>query len=160
MKKVDLDDLDLKIIERLGDDARISNREIARDFGLTEGTIRVRLKRLIQAGAIRVSAVTNSNLLKNPVLAYLFIETDAAFHVEAVAQALADVPEISFVAILLGRSDILAMTLVTNGDQLIELLHQTIDRIPGVHRVQYSLGQRFIKHDYRWCVLPEGSIAP
>lgn len=157
MKRVELDELDRKIIDRLGEDARVSNREIARDFGLTEGTIRQRLKRLIQTGTIRVSAVTDTSRLKNPILAYLFIEADAAFHVDTVAKALADVPEISFVATLLGRSDILAMTLVTNGDQLTQLLHQTIDKIPGVHRVQYSLGQQFIKHDYRWCVLPEGS---
>ena len=26
-------------------------------------------------------------------------------------------------------------------------------KIPGVRRVRYSLGQNFIKHDYRWCAL-------
>jgi Lrp/AsnC family transcriptional regulator for asnA, asnC and gidA len=155
MKRVDLDELDLKIIERLGEDARVSNREIARDFGLTEGTIRARLKRLTQTGTIKVSAVINSAVLKNPVLAYLFVEADSADHVDGVALALAAVPEISFVATLLGRCDILAMTLISNGHQLTELLHSTIDGIPGVHRVQYSLGQQFIKHDYRWCVLPQ-----
>ncbi len=153
MKKVDLDDLDLKIIERLGQDARVSNREIGREFGLTEGTIRARLRRLIQTKTIRVSVVTNVERLKNPILAYLLVEADEAFHIDTVAQALAEVPQISFVATLLGRSDILAMTLVQDGNQVTELLHQTIDRIPGVHRVQYSLGQQFIKHDYRWCVL-------
>ncbi len=153
MKKVDLDDLDLQIIERLGQDARVSNREIGREFGLTEGTIRARLRRLIQTKTIRVSAVTNVARLKNPILAYLFVEADEAFHIDAVAQALADLPQISFVATLLGRSDILAMTLVEEGDQVTELLHQTIDKIPGVHRVRYSLGQHFIKHDFRWCVL-------
>ena len=34
MKRVELDKLDLKLIERLGDDARVSNREVAREFGL------------------------------------------------------------------------------------------------------------------------------
>lgn len=155
MSRTELDDLDLKLIERLGEDARVSNREIAREFGLAEGTIRTRLKRLEQTGTIKVTAIVNSAVLKNPVLAYLFVEADTAAHVEDVAQALAAVPEISFVATLLGRSDILAMTLVSDGGQLTELLHQTIDQIPGVHRVQYSLGQQFIKHDYRWCVLPK-----
>lgn len=153
MKKVDLDDLDLRIIERLGEDARVSNREIGREFGLTEGTIRARLRRLIQTKTIRVSVVTNVERLKNPILAYLFVEADEAFHIDTVAQALAEVPQISFVATLLGRGDILAMTLVEDGNQVTELLHQTIDRIPGVHRVRYSLGQHFIKHEYRWCVL-------
>jgi Lrp/AsnC family transcriptional regulator for asnA, asnC and gidA len=153
MTKVDLDELDLKIIERLGEDARVSNREIGREFGLTEGTIRARLRRLIQTKTIQVSAVTNMARLKNPILAYLFIEADEAHNVETVARALAELPQISFVATLLGRSDILAMTLVQDGNQVTDLLHQTIDKIPGVHRVQYSIGQHFVKHDYRWCVL-------
>ena len=151
--KAQLDELDLKIIDRLSADARVSNRELAREFGLTEGTIRVRLKRLIETKTIRVAAVTNVNRLKNPVLAYLFIEADAAYHVDTVARALVQIPEISFVAVLLGRSDILAMTLIEQGDQLTALLHQTIDRVPGVHRVRYSLGQTFVKHDYRWCTI-------
>jgi Lrp/AsnC family transcriptional regulator for asnA, asnC and gidA len=153
MSATAIDDLDMKIIERLGTDARVSNREIAREFGLTEGTIRARIKRLLAEKVIRVAAVTNSTQLKNPILAYLFVEADSAAHVDAMAQALAQVPEITFTATLLGRSDVLAMTLVENGDQLTDLLHKTIDKIPGVHRVQYSLGQNFIKHDYRWCAL-------
>lgn len=150
---VPLDELDLKIIERLGADARVSNREIAREFGLTEGTIRARIKRLLAEKVIRVTAVTNSDRLKNPILAYLFIEADSAMYVDAVATALAQIPEISFTATMLGRSDVLAMTLVENGEHLTDFLHKTIDKIPGVHRVQYSLGQNFIKHDYRWCAL-------
>ena len=45
------------------------------------------------------------------------------------------------------------MTLVENGNELTDFLHQTIDKIPGVRRVRYSLGQNLIKHDYRYCVL-------
>ncbi len=155
MKRVELDDLDRRIIERLGADARVSNREIGREFGLTEGTIRTRLKHLIESKTIRVAAVTNIERLRNPILAYLFVDADAASHVDAVANALARVPEINFVATLLGRCDVLAMTLVENGEQLTRLLHQTIDQIPGVQRVQYSLGQQFVKHDFRWCVLQD-----
>lgn len=153
MSKVELDDFDRQIIERLGRDARVSNREVGRELGVTEGTIRARLKRLFEANAISVSVVCNSALLAHPILAYLFIEVDTAHNIEAVAEALASVQQISFVATLLGRSDILAMTLVENGDQVTELLHKTIDKIPGVHRVQYSLGQQFVKHDYHWSVI-------
>lgn len=151
--RLTLDALDHRIIERLGNDARVSNREIAREFGLTEGTIRSRLKRLLDGQVIRVSAVTNTKLLRNPILAYLWIEANTAGDIEGLAEALAGLPEIGFVATMLGRSDVLAMTLVENGNQLTEFLHQTIDKIPGVRRAHYSLGQNFLKHDYRWCVL-------
>ncbi|OWQ92872.1 Lrp/AsnC family transcriptional regulator [Sphingopyxis witflariensis] len=151
--KINLDELDHKIIERLGHDARVSNREIGREFDLTEGTIRSRLKRLLDNKVIRVAAVTNANRLRNPILAYLWVEADTAADIENVAESLARLPEIGFVATTLGRADVLAMTLVENGNQLTDFLHQTIDKIPGVRRVNYSLGQNFIKHDYRWCAL-------
>ncbi len=151
--RISLDDLDHKIIERLGHDARVSNREIGREFDLTEGTIRSRLKRLLDNRVIRVAAVTNANRLRNPILAYLWVEADTAADIEKVAASLAQLPEIGFVATTLGRADVLAMTLVENGNELTDFLHQTIDKIPGVRRVRYSLGQNFIKHDYRWCAL-------
>ena len=153
MSHINLDELDLKIIERLGEDARVSNREIGREFGLTEGTIRSRLKRLLENKVIRIAAITNTKRLSNPFLAYLWIEADTAGDIEAIAATLADLPAIGFVATMLGRADVLAMTLVENGGQLTEFLHQTVDKIPGVRRVRYSFGQNFIKHDFRWCAL-------
>lgn len=153
MNRINLDELDNRIIERLGNDARVSNREIGREFGLTEGTIRSRLKRLLDNKVIRVAAVTNAKRLRNPILAYLWIEADTANDIDQIATNLAKLPEIGFVATTLGRADVLAMTLVENGNELTDFLHQTIDKIPGVRRVNYSLGQNFIKHDYRWCAL-------
>jgi len=153
MTRIPLDELDQKIIDRLSRDARVSNREIGREFGLTEGTIRSRLKRLLDNKVIRVAAVTNANRLKNPFLAYLWIEADTAGDIQALAERVASLPEITFVSTMLGRADVLAMTLVENGSQLTDFLHQTIDKIPGVRRVRYSLGQNFIKHDFRYCAL-------
>jgi len=144
------DELDQKIIDRLFVDARSSNREIAREFGLTEGSIRARL---LEAKAIRVTAVTNAKYLRNPLLAYLWIEVDSTDEITFVAKSLAGLKEISFVATLLGRSDILAMMLVQGSEDLTSFLHTTVDRIPGVRRIQYTLSHTFIKHDYRWCTI-------
>ena len=47
-----LDDLDRQIVERLARDARVSNRAIAAELGVTEGTIRTRIKRLQAEGLI------------------------------------------------------------------------------------------------------------
>ena len=46
-----LDPLDRRIVEKLSRDARISNRAIAAELGVTEGTIRARIKRLQGASA-------------------------------------------------------------------------------------------------------------
>jgi Lrp/AsnC family transcriptional regulator for asnA, asnC and gidA len=153
MKKLQLDELDRKIIDRLSRDARTSNREIARELDVTEGTIRARIKRLLEERIIRITAITNVSRLRNPVLAFLWIEVDSSRDAKGVAAALADLPEIVFVSTMLGRCDVLAMTLVEDGDQLTRFLHGTIDRIPGIHRTQYTLAHQFVKHDHRWTSL-------
>jgi DNA-binding Lrp family transcriptional regulator len=50
MSRHRLDPLDRKIVEKLSRDARISNRAIAAELNVTEGTIRSRIKRLEKEG--------------------------------------------------------------------------------------------------------------
>ncbi|HCS28088.1 MAG TPA: Lrp/AsnC family transcriptional regulator [Spongiibacteraceae bacterium] len=149
MSKRRLDELDQKIVSALARDARTSNRKIATELGVTEGTVRARIKRMEEEGQIRITAVTNIDHLRNPTLAYIWIEVDSAAQVQAVAAALAEVQQIGFVAVTLGRFDILAITLVQNNGQLADFLNSRVSVIPGVRRTECSLGVTFVKHDYR-----------
>lgn len=149
MKEIELSDLDRRLIDRLASDARVSNREIAREFGLTEGAIRLRLKRLLDEKAIQVAAVTNYDQTPFSIVAYLWIEVDASHSHKQVMDALSARPEITYVASLIGRADILAITWVKDATHLADYLHKTIDQIPGVARIRYELTHRLIKHDYR-----------
>lgn len=153
MKSLELDDLDRQIIDRLAQDARISNRAIARELAVTEGTIRARLKRLLEEKIIRITAVANVDRLTKPLVALLWIDVEHSSDLQQVAGALANQPQISYVATMLGRCDVMAVALVEDGDRLIAYIHQTIDRIKGVHQVRYTLVHQFVKHDYRWTMI-------
>ena len=54
-----MDELDRKIIALLQVDGRASNAKIAREVGVSEGTVRRRLRRLIQDDVVKVIAVPN-----------------------------------------------------------------------------------------------------
>ncbi|SFR88481.1 Lrp/AsnC family transcriptional regulator [Sphingomonas jatrophae] len=149
MKRIELSDLDRRILDRLSTDARVSNREIARELGVTEGAIRVRLKRLTDEKAIQVTAITNYDLMPDPLVAYLWISTDAGYPLKEVIDALSAQPQITYVASLIGRADILAITWVRDASQLADYLHATVDRIPGISGIHYELTHKLIKHDYR-----------
>lgn len=149
MQPIELNDLDRRILDLLSVDARISNREIARKLGVTEGTIRVRLKRLTDENAIQVVAITNYDHMVDPLVAYLWIDLDLHYPIEPVLKALAAEPEITYVATLLGRADVMAITWVKDATQLVDYLHNRIDAIPGIARVHYELTHKFIKHDFR-----------
>jgi len=52
-----VDEVDNKIIAALRQDGRKSNVELGREIGVSEGTIRKRVARLIQEGIMQVIAV-------------------------------------------------------------------------------------------------------
>ncbi len=149
MIKRQLDELDRGILEWLSQDARTSNRKIATELGVTEGTVRSRIKRMEEDGQIRITAINNINRLANPTLAYIWVEVDKSSQTQQVAASLSAIPEIGFVGVMLGRSDILAITMVQNNAQLADFLHTTISGIAGVRRTECSLGVNFVKHNYR-----------
>ena len=149
MKEIEFSDLDRKILDRLVVDARQSNREIARELGVAEGTIRLRLKRLMEEDAIEVMAITNYDHGAEPLIAYLWITVDASHPFDEVLTALAAKPEITYVASLIGRADILAITWVKDAGDLANYLHNTIDQIAGIADIHYELAHRLLKHDYR-----------
>ena len=58
-------------------------------------------------------------------------------------------PELGFVGVMLGRSDILVITLVRDTEHLAEFVHNKISGVSGVRRCDSTLGVNFVKHDYR-----------
>ncbi len=144
-----LESVDQAIVERLSPDARISNSQIAEHLGVSEGTVRARIKRMEEEGQIRITAVTNIDRLQNATLAYIWIEVERTDQARQVAQRLSGIPELGFVAVMLGRSDILAITMVRNTEHLARFVHSNISCIPGVRRAESTLGVNFVKHDYR-----------
>jgi len=154
-----LDEVDQRILDHLSRDARTSNRRVAEELGVTEGTVRARIKRMQDDGQIRITALTNIRKLANPALAFIWVEVERSHQCREVAEALAAHPQIGFVGIMVGRFDILAITMVHTAEQLSEFLHTTVHRVPGVRHTECSLGARFVKHDYRISRIVGGEAA-
>ncbi len=144
-----LDAADRAIVEHLSRDARVSNSEIAEQLGVSEGTVRARIKRMEDQRQIRLTAVTNIDRFKDAALAYIWIEVERSEQTQSVARELAQIQELGFVGVMLGRSDILAITMVRNTEHLAQFVHERISCIDGVRGTQSTLGVNFVKHDYR-----------
>jgi Lrp/AsnC family transcriptional regulator for asnA, asnC and gidA len=149
MNKRALDRIDQQIVARLALDARTSNRQIAAQLGVTEGTVRGRIKRLEEDHLIRITAITNIRRLDNPMLGFIWIDVEKSSDIDGVAQALAALGQLGFVGKMLGRCDLLAITMVQDPQQLSDFVHSVISGIPGVRKTDVTLGVKFVKHDYR-----------
>ncbi len=89
-----LDEVDKSIVAQLSRDARVSNGQIAGEIGVTEGTVRARIKRMEEEKLIRLTAVTNIDRFGDALLAYIWVEVERSDRTRGVASVLADIPEL------------------------------------------------------------------
>lgn len=141
-----LDDLDQSLIALLGEDARVSNRKIAADLGVTEGTVRGRIKRLQHDGLIAFTAVTGFEMARKSRLAFIGIQT-APREVRAIAAQIAAMDDVNAVLISLGQFNIVAICLFDELDELVALASDRILALPGVFHIETSIAVRTAKYN-------------
>jgi DNA-binding Lrp family transcriptional regulator len=147
---VELDDLDLAIIESLLQRGRQSNRAIARHLGASDGTVRSRLRRLEEAGLLRVCALTDPYRTGH-VSAWAYIGIDVTgSELHRVAAALAALPEVLILTVSAGRFPLVALVVAEHRRALTELAITRLRSIEGVRHTETSEIVRTAKLDYRW----------
>jgi Lrp/AsnC family transcriptional regulator for asnA, asnC and gidA len=129
---VELDALDRGIIEALRKDGRVPNSTIAAALGVAEGTIRQRIKKLLDSGALRVAGLLNPQILSDHQLCVIGLNIDESRHLEDRARAVGALAEVRSVAIVTGRYDLLVEVLVASNQGLIHFLSESLAEVPGI----------------------------
>jgi Lrp/AsnC family transcriptional regulator for asnA, asnC and gidA len=142
-----MDDLDTKIIALLQDDGRASNAGIAREVGVSEGTVRRRLKRLIQEEFIRVVALLDPGKMGYASEALIGVQVDPD-KIDQVADDLTKLDEVSWVAITTGAYDIFAWATLDSSETLGIFLRTKIGTIHGVRRTETFVNLTVKKRGY------------
>ena len=143
-----IDDLDRQLIEILSKDARTSNRRIAADLGVTEGTVRGRIRRLQKEGLIAFTAITSFELADNTKMAFIGAQVDVD-RVRDVATQIAALDAINAVMVTMGRFNVTAICLFNELDRLHEISSEKILSIDGVHHVETSIAVKTLKYNAR-----------
>lgn len=148
MTRYQLDEFDHQILEVLSGDARLSNRKIAQALGVTEGTIRGRLKRLQEENYLRFTAITALSYLGNPLLIFIGVTAEQS-RVKEVAQAIAEMDGIRSVIITLGRFNVHVVGMYGTLDEVLNIANNAILALPGVRHVETSISVKQLKYDSR-----------
>lgn len=130
-----MDVLDTKIIGILQKDGRASNAGIAREVGVSEGTVRRRLKRLVQDEYVRVVAVPDPSKMGYNSEALIGVQVDLD-KVDQVSEGLTALDEISWVTVTTGSYDIFAWATLQSAEALGIFLRTKVGTIPGVRRTE------------------------
>lgn len=134
------DRTDWEIIALLNADGRMSSAEIARQLGdVSARTVTNRINVLTKQGIINIRSIVNPEVVGYGVLADVFIEVEPG-NLRDVAELLADLSQISYVACATGDTDIIISIRAHNISELYNFVIETIGKIPGVrHTRTYPL---------------------
>jgi len=142
-----MDDLDQKMISLLQMDGRASNAKIAREVGVSEGTVRRRLRRLVEEDVVKVIAVPNLEKLGYATTALIGIQTSPG-KADSVANAIAQLPEAQYVAITTGPYDVMLWTGQPSAEALGNFLRDKVGPIEGVQRTETFVNLAIKKRTY------------
>lgn len=131
MTDYDLDDLDREILHELEIDGRRALREIARNVGSSEATIRARVKRLQDNNILRIVAFADPEQLGQSQLGLALLTVEPSHH-DSVVEALSGMSEVTYVSTVMGRSDICVEILCRDNAELWEILNTKVRALPGV----------------------------
>ncbi|SVD72636.1 uncharacterized protein METZ01_LOCUS425490, partial [marine metagenome] len=112
-----MDELDRNMIQILQNNGRASNARIARDVGVSEGTVRRRLKTLMQNGSIKIIALPDPEVLGFDTEALVGIQVDPD-KIDEVAILLVELKESSWVSVTTGSFDIFCWVTLPSSEEL------------------------------------------
>lgn len=140
---------DCQIIRLLQNDGRISNTTIAEKLGISEATVRTRLRRLIEDKVIQIVAVSNPLKLGFEIVGLINIQIDIK-KADNVIKELKNLKELWYIVVTTGSSDINVEFNLKSLDELHVLLFEKINKIDGIIRTDTALIMQFIKRQYEW----------
>lgn len=125
-----LDAVDRRIVDLLREDGRTPYREIARRLEVSESMVRKRVAKLLDAGWMRIQAISDPLQLGVPIVATTYAKVHPS-RLGAVSDALAADPAVRYVATGIG-----------GGNLVVESLHWSHEELHGF--LQESLGMEGI----------------
>ena len=148
-RKKTLDQVDKKIIALLQDDGRIPNTEIAKQVGVSEATVRIRVNRLIQEQFIQIVAVSDPIKLGFGIVGTLRIKVDIS-KMDHVTQELMKLKPLWFIVNTTGGTDIVTEFITKSLDDLNELIFNQINKIEGIQGTETNIFLKYVKRRYDW----------
>jgi len=141
-----LDETDYALLRALQTNGRASYVDLAASVGLSPAGTRRRVVRLLDGNVVRVGAVVRHSGQERRTATGIGLRLDGAAH-RPIAEQLARLPSVTFVARTLGRYDaLLTVNTATSGDLVGVLDH--IRELDGVREAQTWSHLRFVKETY------------
>jgi DNA-binding Lrp family transcriptional regulator len=131
----DLDPIDRQIFELLTRNGRMSNLDVARQLGVSEKTIRQRIRRLTERDGMRVAATFERSPAPSRLIMLVHAEPGQRF---SVAARLAELPAVDEVHLTTGACELIAAASFSSDAQALEFYVRHVESGPGIASAQLT----------------------
>jgi Lrp/AsnC family leucine-responsive transcriptional regulator len=141
------DAVDRQIVAMLKDNGRVTNRDIARELGITRANVGSRVARMTEAGALRIVAATDFAAYGYDVLLAIGVEVQGR-PAEAVAEDLALLPEVFAVHLVTGARELEILVAAHSFAELSNRIVDDIARIEGIRSLDVGIAADIVKYQF------------
>lgn len=131
----------------LQEDGRTPYTEIAQQLGVSEGTVRSRIARLLQDGVFEFVIHTNPEKLGLHVQAIIGLTTKLGMQKD-VAERLCQFSEVRFVGAFSGKHDLIIQAWFHDNEELITFVNERLSQVEGILAADVSLELKQYKDSF------------
>lgn len=143
-----IDELDLRILAALSNDARQSSRSIAEVINVSTGTVYNRIKKMTERQVIRGYIPLLDHMKVGYVFTVLILIQVEGEHIVNVEESLASINEVVAVYDITGEFDVAVLAKFKSQPSLNNFI-KTILKMPNIQRTVTSMVLNTVKEDHR-----------
>ncbi len=148
----EFDKTDIKIVNLLLEDGRMSASEISRRMtDISERAVRYRMDRMIDEGVIQISAVVSPEALGLTIKADVWLEVESDLILE-VAKKMATFENVTYVACGIGQNDVSIQVVAKDTAEIYHFVTDVVRKVTGVRKTTTSIVPIILKDVYQWRV--------
>ena len=148
----EIDEKDIKIVNFLLEDGRMTASDIARNIGgISERAVRYRIDRMVKDGVIRISAIVSPQAFGFDTRADVWLEVESDKILE-VANRMAEFENVSYVACAIGETDVSIQVVAKDTGEVYRFVTEVVRKVPGVRKTVTSIVPIVLKDVYQWRV--------
>jgi Lrp/AsnC family transcriptional regulator for asnA, asnC and gidA len=144
-----LDDTDRAIVSHLQYDGRMPFTEIAAKLGISEGSVRRRVKLMTEDGTLQIVGIVEPQRLAWQSAGMIGVSVQAG-QIDEVAHQIAKYPEVSYLFMASGGFDLFVEVYCRDREHFVSFLNESLQRVPGVERTETFMILKMYKLSYRW----------
>jgi len=149
MKNYEIDNVDLKILNLLMEDAKLPYTEVAKKVFVSGGTVHVRMKKLEEMGVVKgTTLMMDYSKLGYDVTCFMGIYLEKSSLYDTVVEQLKLIPEIVKIHYTTGNYNIFIKIHCKDTKHLKDVLHDKIQKVEGIERTEtfISLEESLNRH--------------